>query len=151
MYYVCIMKLDDEIQPKKLTDTIPQGEGRELSPSIQNLPLIDISPKVPELSISIFERVSFWAHEAMDAGKFYGALAMFIFRIYAVIKSTSTTIGGRIMFKDWRTTLTGIIGAVGVLLTSLFGIEIPAGVQEGFIAVILFFIGLFAKDAKAAQ
>lgn len=147
MYYVCIMKLDDEIQPKKLTDTIPQGEGRGLSPSIQDLPLIDINPKVPEFHISLFERVAHFAYEAKEAGKFYSALAIFVLRVYIVIKSTTITIEEKLVFRDWKTTITGIIGAV-VYLVSAFGVTVPPEVSNGIIAVVLFMIGLFAKDSS---
>ena len=142
------MKQDEEIQAKPITEDLRQGASTRLSPSIDNLAPIGINPMVPEISISLFDRVALWAWEAKEAGKFYGALAMFVFRVYAVVKSTSTTINGGIVFRDWKTTLVGIVGAVGVLVKSLFGFEIPAEVQNGFIAIILFFIGLFAKDSK---
>jgi hypothetical protein len=51
------------------------------------------------------------------------------------------------MFKDWKTTLTGIVGAIAMIAQAIFKFEIPAEIQSAFIAVIVFLIGLFAKDS----
>jgi hypothetical protein len=50
------------------------------------------------------------------------------------------------LFNNWKTTLAGIVGAV-VTLAGTFGFHVPADVQTGIIAVALFVIGFFAKDA----
>lgn len=139
------MKLDDEIQTKPMTDIDPQAGGRGLSPSFDSLPLIDIPPKVPEVSISMFDRVALWAHETKEAGKFYGALAMFVFRVYAVVKANSEQTKEGIVFKDWKTTLVGVVGACAVLVKSIFGIDIPS---DAILGVAVFLVGLFAKDSK---
>lgn len=55
------------------------------------------------------------------------------------------TIGiGRIM-KNWKTTITGIIGGIAVLAQSIFGVVVP---QEAIVAVTLFVVSLFAKDSE---
>ncbi|CAB4141842.1 hypothetical protein UFOVP422_16 [uncultured Caudovirales phage] len=55
------------------------------------------------------------------------------------------TIGkGRIM-KNWKTTVTGIVGALAVLVQSIFGVFVP---QEAVVAVTLFVVSLFAKDSE---
>lgn len=55
------------------------------------------------------------------------------------------TIGiGRIM-KNWKTTITGIVGGLAVLAQSIFGVFVP---QEAVVAVTLFVVSLFAKDSE---
>jgi xanthosine utilization system XapX-like protein len=55
------------------------------------------------------------------------------------------------MFSDWKTTLTGAIGLVALLVNSIFKLEIPSDVQVAIVAVVGFFVGLFAKDAKKPE
>ena len=55
------------------------------------------------------------------------------------------TIGiGRIM-KNWKTTVTGIVGGLAVLAQSIFGVFVP---QEAIVAVTLFVVSLFAQDSE---
>ena len=55
------------------------------------------------------------------------------------------TIGiGRIM-KNWKTTVTGIVGGLAVLAQSLFGVIVP---QEAIVAITIFVVSLFAKDSE---
>ncbi len=55
------------------------------------------------------------------------------------------TIGiGRIM-KNWKTTITGIVGGLAVLAQSIFGVFVP---QEAVLTVTLFVVSLFAKDSE---
>lgn len=46
--------------------------------------------------------------------------------------------------KNWKTTVTVLIGAIASVSNALFGWEIP---QEAIITVVVFVIGFFAKDA----
>lgn len=55
---------------------------------------------------------------------------------------------GSAMFKDWKTTVIGIIGLLAYVVKTLFNIDVPAEVQTGFITVIVFLIGLFSKDSN---
>lgn len=45
--------------------------------------------------------------------------------------------------SNWKTTVTGVVGALALLLNSLTGVTIP---QDAIVALVLFLIGLFAKD-----
>lgn len=58
-----------------------------------------------------------------------------------------TFIGGLAM-KNWKTTIGAIIAGVATVLSALGIITIPADVQTGILAVALFIIGLFARDAS---
>lgn len=49
--------------------------------------------------------------------------------------------------SNWRTTLTAIIGAIAYIVAA-FGIQVTPEVQTSLVVVILFFIGLFAKDGS---
>jgi len=53
-------------------------------------------------------------------------------------------IRGKVM-KNWKTTVTGIIGAIAVVAQSIFGVVIP---QEAILAVTVFVVSLFASDSK---
>lgn len=60
--------------------------------------------------------------------------------IYQILK-------GKLM-KDWKTTLSGVVGA-GAVILRMFGVDIPQPVLDGIIAVALFCIGFFSKDKPA--
>ena len=48
---------------------------------------------------------------------------------------------------DPKTTWTGIIGALCIIIQTVFQFNIPIEVQGGFVALIVFLIGLFSKDS----
>lgn len=49
--------------------------------------------------------------------------------------------------QDWKTTLTGFVAGAALLLAH-FGLNLSTEVQTTIVAVALFVIGFFAKDAK---
>jgi hypothetical protein len=55
------------------------------------------------------------------------------------------------MFADPRTTIVGLVAAVVILVKAVFGIEVPTGVSEGFIAVVVFLLGLFSRDSGGVK
>lgn len=55
------------------------------------------------------------------------------------------TITKGLIMSNWKTTVTGVVGALALLLNSLTGVSIP---QDAIIAIVLFAIGLFAKDGN---
>jgi hypothetical protein len=57
---------------------------------------------------------------------------------YTIIKGVA--------MSNWKTTVTGIVGALAVLVNSLTGVALP---QDAIIAVTLFALGFFAKDGKS--
>lgn len=54
------------------------------------------------------------------------------------------------MIKDWKTTLTAIIGAIAVVAAN-FGFELSAEQQVAIVTVVLLIIGLFAADSKKGE
>jgi hypothetical protein len=52
------------------------------------------------------------------------------------------------MLKNWKTSLSSIIGAL-VVIVRLFGVEIPQPIADATLALALFLVGLFAKDAES--
>lgn len=52
--------------------------------------------------------------------------------------------------KNWKTTISGVLSAA-VILLKLFGVDVPQPVSDGLLAVSLFLVGLFAKDAEAPK
>lgn len=57
--------------------------------------------------------------------------------IYTIIKG--------LVMSNWKTTVTGVVGALALLLNSLTGVTIP---QDAIVAIVLFLIGFFAKDGS---
>jgi hypothetical protein len=55
---------------------------------------------------------------------------------------------GSVKMKDLKTTLPVVIGAIAFLVNRFFGIVIP---EEAILMVILFFVGLFAKDSAPTK
>ena len=55
-----------------------------------------------------------------------------------------TIIRGVVM-RDWKTTVTGLVGAIAYGLNAMFGVVIP---QEAIVTVVLFALGYFAGDSK---
>lgn len=53
------------------------------------------------------------------------------------------TIAGLIM-KNWKTTVSAVIGGVAYLVNAMFGLHLPT---EAITIVTLFFVGVFAGDA----
>lgn len=49
--------------------------------------------------------------------------------------------------NNWKTTISSVIGAL-VLIARIFGLDIPPFVSDALLAVSLFAVGLFAKDAE---
>ena len=74
------------------------------------------------------------AQLVIDNVKLYAALSPYLFK---------TIVG--VTMKNWKTTVTGIVGAAAVLVQSVFGVVIP---QEAIIAIAVFLVGLFSSDAK---
>jgi hypothetical protein len=75
----------------------------------------------------------------------YYPLIISLLKIMNWINKTKQKTGDIIMFKtDLRTTVTGIVGAVAMLVNMFFKLEIP---QDAIIAVFMFFIGLFAAQS----
>ena len=50
------------------------------------------------------------------------------------------------IMRDPRTTIAGIVAGIAIL-SRTFGLEIPSEVTDGIIAVAVFFLGFFAKQA----
>lgn len=54
-------------------------------------------------------------------------------------------------FQNPKTTVTGLIGGVAMLLSTLHVIDIPAEAQGTIVAGVLTLLGLFSHDAKKEQ
>lgn len=53
-----------------------------------------------------------------------------------------------LIVKNWKTTIGALIAGLATVLNALGIVDIPAEVQTGIMAVALFIIGLFARDAS---
>lgn len=92
---------------------------QDFVPPIERAPLAEELPIVPRETKRI---------------KFTEAVKL-IPHIYTITKG--------LIMSNWKTTVTGVVGALALLLNSLTGVTIP---QDAIIALVLFLIGLFAKD-----
>lgn len=50
--------------------------------------------------------------------------------------------------KDYKTTVSGVVGALALIITTFTGFEVTAAVQSAIIALTLAAIGYFAGDGK---
>jgi len=50
-----------------------------------------------------------------------------------------------VIMKNWKTTISGVVGGIAYLTNAIFGVIIPS---EAIIAVSLFLVGLFSQDAS---
>ena len=57
-----------------------------------------------------------------------------------------TTIQRESKMGNWKTTISGAIGAVAII-AKLFGLTIPDEVIQAIVIASIFFVGLFSKDA----
>lgn len=64
--------------------------------------------------------------------------------IFGLVKYLYTIAKGLFM-KDWKTTVTGVVGAGAVLINHFTGYQLP---EAPLVAVIIFVIGLFSSDSK---
>lgn len=98
-------------------------------------PIPETSGEIDKLwRMTWFERVQANAVEAWETTNLIAALSPHLLTITV----------GRLM-KNWKTTVTGIVGGIAVLAQALFGVVIP---QEAVIAVTIFVVSLFAGDAN---
>lgn len=116
------MLSDDPIISKVLLRYKFWPKRQDFVPPIERVPLAD--ELLPNVSRET-KRIKF-----TDAVKL-------IPHIYTIIKG--------LIVSNWKTTVTGVVGALALLLNSLTGVTVP---QDAIVALVLFLIGLFAKDGN---
>ncbi len=116
------MLSDDPIISKVVLRYKFWPKRQDYVPPIERVPLADeLQPHVPR--------------ETKTLG-FTGYMKL-IPNIFTIIKGVA--------MSNRKTTVTGIVGALAVLVNSLTGVALP---QDAIIAVTLFALGFFAKDGK---
>lgn len=80
---------------------------------------------------------------------FYEELRRKAIFIKNAVPSFYLILKGKIM-KDWRTTLTGALGLIATVV-GYFGFDFPVEVQGSIIALTVFVMGLFTRDAASAS
>lgn len=116
------MLSDDPIISKVVLRYKFWPKRKDFVPPIERVPLADeLTPIVSRETKQI---------------KFTDAVKL-IPHIYTIIKG--------LIVSNWKTTVTGVVGALALLLNSITGVTIP---QDAIIALVLFLIGLFAKDGN---
>jgi len=114
---------DDPIITKVLPRRIERPNVFQKVRPVQPLPVVDAEEQ-PHVS-----------RETKTLG-FTGYMKL-VPHIYTIIKGA--------LMSNWKTTVTGVVGALAVLVNSITGVVIP---QDAIIAVVLFALGFFAKDGK---
>lgn len=116
------MLSDDPIISKVVLRYKFWPKRKDFVPPIERVPLADeLTPIVSRETKQI---------------KFTDAVKL-IPHIYTIIKG--------LIVSNWKTTVTGVVGALALLLNSLTGVTVP---QDAIVALVLFLIGLFAKDGS---
>lgn len=85
------------------------------------------------------ERVPLFREQSQDVEKKKPTLSIFSVGKYLFL------IFKGLLMKDWKTTVTGVVGAAAVLINHFTGLQIP---EAPLVAVIVFVIGWFAGDSK---
>lgn len=108
--------------------------GYDVPDTLEQLP---ITPKFTGewWKLTLWERVTLTIDDVILKTKLVVGITPYLFQ---------SMIG--VQMKNWKTTLTGIVGAVAYACNLIFGLEIPS---DAILAVAIFAIGLFAKDSNA--
>ncbi len=107
--------------------------GYDVPDTLEQLP---ITPKFTGewWKLTLWERVTLTIDDVILKTKLVVGITPYLFQ---------SMIG--VQMKNWKTTLTGIIGAIAYACNLIFGLEIPS---DAILAVAIFAIGLFAKDSN---
>lgn len=107
--------------------------GYDVPDTLEQLP---ITPKFTGewWKLTLWERVTLTIDDVILKTKSVVGITPYLFQ---------SMIG--VQMKNWKTTLTGIIGAIAYACNLIFGLEIPS---DAILAVAIFAIGLFAKDSN---
>lgn len=78
----------------------------------------------------------------LEAGWFVLKNSGSLYRIFTLLRKAFPV-------NNWKTTISGLVGAT-VILARLLGIEVPPAVSESVIVVSTFLVGKFAADAQGS-
>ena len=115
---------------------------------IKKLDYVEIKKFDEEIHISFFEKTYYYINIFWRVLKIIAPILPHIIRIYGWYNKNKNKIKENNMFKDPKTTLIGIIGAIAILIKVIFKIEVPQEVQDSFVAIIVFLLGLFSSDSS---
>jgi len=123
-------------------ELITLSEGRFPKPRLYKTP--EMPPKQPEPGI-ILTRPELSTFEMIRVMlKASPQIINLLYRIFLII-------AGAFMFKDPKTTITAIIGLLAYIVKTMFNFDVAPDIQAGFVIVVVFLIGLFAKDGGAPK
>ncbi|NMD00805.1 MAG: hypothetical protein GYA62_13940 [Bacteroidales bacterium] len=114
----------------------------------KKLDYVEIKKFDEEIHISFFEKNYYYVNLFWRVLKIVVPILPHIIRIYGLYSKNKNKIKENNMFKDPKTTLIGIIGAIAILIKVIFKIEVPQEVQDSFVAIIVFLLGLFSSDSS---
>lgn len=109
------------------------------APPLEALPLLAELPVAP-VRLTTWERITGVVDDVILKTKLVVALVPYLINF----------IEGIVM-KNWKTTLSAIIGALAVLLNTLGIVEMSTDVQLAIVSLAMFFVGLFSKDSEKAD
>ena len=133
--------------PFTISSEIPKPLNFPL-PEIKKLDNIELKKFDEEIHISFFEKTYYYINIFWRVLKIIAPILPHIIRIYGWYNKNKNKIKENNMFKDPKTTLIGIIGAIAILIKVIFKIEVPQEVQDSFVAIIVFLLGLFSSDSS---
>jgi len=146
----------EELAQKEALSILPLKGIEELyktpepiqKPEIKKLDYVEIKKFDEEIHISFFEKTYYYINIFWRVLKIIAPILPHIIRIYGWYSKNKNKIKENNMFKDPKTTLIGIIGAIAILIKVIFKIEVPQEVQDSFVAIIVFLLGLFSSDSS---
>jgi len=136
--------------PFTISSEIPKPLNFPL-PEIKKLDNIELKKFDEEIHISFFEKAVYYTAIVWKMLKIILPILPYLITIWNWYNKTKNKLKEQNMFKDPKTTWIGIIGAIAMLLKVIFKIDIPAEIQEAFVAIIIFLLGLFSSDSRPKQ
>jgi len=118
---------------------------------IKKLDYVELKKFDEEIHISFFEKAVYYTAIVWKMLKIILPILPYLITIWNWYNKTKNKLKEQNMFKDPKTTWIGIIGAIAMLLKVIFKIDIPAEIQEAFVAIIIFLLGLFSSDSQPKQ
>lgn len=114
----------------------------------KKLDYVEIKKFDEEIHISFFEKNYYYVNLFWRVLKIVVPILPHIIKIYIWYNKNKNKFKESKMFKDPKTTLIGIIGAIAILIKVIFKVEVPQEVQDSFVAIIVFLLGLFSSDSS---
>lgn len=134
--------------------TQPEDDNRSLLASqpliteAKNKPIEHPAVEVPKMATPLPEDHSNWELTFWDRVAIGVDDTIKYTKTTVLVAPHIVTLMYGLTVKNWKTTIGALVAGLATVLNALGIVHIPAEVQTGIIAVALFIVGLFARDAS---